>query len=376
MLQRLSRYSRRVSQHHCNNHHYKNNLKFLQFSRRNLSGGEILGLLMNSKVVATAALTAFGFGFGYWYLSDDEYIYDYDGPINYDILRNEIRSFMYSSEYDDGCCGPLLLRLAFNQAATYSKYDGLGGMNGSTIRFEPQISYPHNAGLTKAMQILEPIKIKYGENLTYADLWTLASYVAIEEMGGPFIEFIPGRKDYVKKQQQKQKDGSDNKLDYKLDLIEERFPEWDCGVSRLIDWWDRMNLSDREGVALMGGHSCGRLHAEISGIDGSWSDAQILTNQYYQNFKYVPYIYERRGTEHYFDPSHPELILLPIEGSFFYNARTMRWGEFYAYADLHIWLNDFAATFKKITEQGCDLDHTHQQTSNKPLKMYNLAGGS
>jgi len=299
----------------------------------------------------------------------DEYIYNPDDPTNYDQVRDDIRSIMYSSEYDDGCCAPLLLRLAFNQAATYSKYDGLGGMNGATLRFEPQASHPHNAGIAKGMQILEPIKQKYNAQLTYSDLWTLASYVAIEEMGGPYIEFLPGRKDYVS-----DKNKSENKIDYKLDLVPERFPEWDCGVSRLLDWWDRCNLSDREGVALMGAHSCGRLHAENCGLDASWSDAQILSNEYYKNFKYVPYVYERRGTEHYFDPANPELVLLPIEGSFFYNARSMRWGEFYAYADLHIWLNDFAATWKKITEQGCDLESSNGADTSS-LKLYNLAGG-
>eukprot|EP00484_Ammonia_sp_Unknown_P013314 CAMPEP_0197052490 /NCGR_PEP_ID=MMETSP1384-20130603/26967_1 /TAXON_ID=29189 /ORGANISM="Ammonia sp." /LENGTH=317 /DNA_ID=CAMNT_0042485239 /DNA_START=204 /DNA_END=1157 /DNA_ORIENTATION=- len=317
-------------------------------------------------------MTALGIGFSYWYLSDDTYVYDYDGPVDYELLRNEIRSYMYSSEFDDGCCAPLLLRLAFNQAATYSRYDGLGGMNGATLRFEPQLSFPHNAGLKRAMQILEPIKQQYGDQLSYADLWTLASYVAIEEMGGPYIDFVPGRVDYVK---DKVNPNNPDAIDYKLDLVPERFPEWDCGVSRLIDWWDRMDLSDREGVALMGAHSCGRLHAENCGLDASWSDAQILSNEYYRNFQTVPYVYERRGTEHYFDPSNPELVLLPIEGSFFYNARTMRWGEFYAYADLHIWLNDFAATFKKITELGCDLSAA-QDVSGKPLKLYNLAGGS
>lgn len=90
-------------------------------------------------------------------------------------------------------------------------------------------------------------------------------------------------------------------------------------------------------------------------------------------YRYIPYVYERRGTEHYFDPANPELILLPIEGSFFYNARTMRWGEFYAYADLHVWLNDFAATFKKITEQGCELQPS-TESSRDALQLYNLAG--
>lgn len=287
MLQRLSRYTRRISPQ-CKGH-YQNHTKFLQFSRRNLSGGEIAAILMNTKVLLSAAATAMGIGVGYWYLSEDEYIYDYEGPINYDMLRNEIRSFMYSKEFDDGCCAPLLLRLAFNQAATYSKYDGLGGMNGSTIRFEPQLSYKHNMGLTRAMQILEPIKLKYGDKLSYADLWVLASYVAIEEMGGPYIDFLPGRVDYVK--DKNKRGGNSAAIDYKLDLVPERFPEWDCGVSRLLDWWDRMDLSDREGVALMGAHSCGRVHAENSGIDGSWSDAQILSNGYYKNFKLLYHTY-------------------------------------------------------------------------------------
>eukprot|EP01084_Bolivina_argentea_P014837 27749_1 len=381
MLQRLSRCPRQLS-HCCNINHNRNNVKFLQFSHRSICGAEIIGVLMNSKVILTSTLTLFGITIGYWYLSDDEYIYDYNnnsneiGIISYEILRHEIRSYMYSSQYDDGCCAPLLLRLAFNQAATYSKYDGLGGMNGATIRFEPQISYSHNRGLKKAMQILEPIKQKYGNNLTYSDLWTLASYVAIEEMGGPYIDFIPGRKDYIKEKEDLKLESnniSSNAINYKLDLVSERFPEWDEGVSRLLDWWDRMNLTDREGVALMGAHSCGRLHIENFGIDASWSDAQILTNEYYKNFKYVPYIYERRGTEHYFDPSNPELVLLTIEGSFFYNARSMRWAEFYAYTDLHIWLNDFAATFKKITEQGCDLQVNNDISIKPPLKLYDLA---
>eukprot|EP01084_Bolivina_argentea_P180068 311083_1 len=373
MFQRLSRYASRISHHKPLNGQHSHNMKFLQFSRRQLSGGEIIAVLMNSKVILTTTLTALGIGMGYWYLSDDEYIYDvYDGPLDHEILRDEIRSYMYSSEFDDGCCAPLLLRLAFNQAATYSKYDGLGGMNGATLRFEPQISFDHNRGLHKAMQILEPIKAKYGEKLSYADLWTLASYVAIEEMGGPYIDFLPGRRDYVADTHA----SGELKIDYKLDLVPERFPEWDEGVSRLLDWWDRMDLSDREGVSLMGAHSCGRLHAENCGLDASWSDAQILTNEYYKNFKYVPYVYERRGTEHYFDPANPELVLLPIEGSFFYNAWSMRWAEFYAYADLHIWLNDFAATFKKITEQGCShLQPPTDSSSANPLKLYNLAGG-
>ncbi|ETO27475.1 Peroxidase family protein [Reticulomyxa filosa] len=288
-----------------------------------------------------------GVGGLYWYLREDEKEQTTIDPnvLDYELLRSEIRSILYHESFDDGCCAPLLLRLAFNQCATYSKYDGLGGMNGASLRFDPERSYPHNRGLDRAMKLLESIKRKYPK-ISYSDLWVLASYVAIEEMGGPYIEFRGGRKDC--------KPPTENNLG--LALEEQRFPEWDAGGTRLLDWFDRMGLSDREGTCLMGGHSCGRLHAANSGIEGTWLDAQILTNDYFKNIVFLPYLYERRGREHYYDPAHPEVVLLPIEGSFKYCARVMRWAEFYAYADLHVWLEDFGAVWKKVTENGCLLD--------------------
>ena len=62
------------------------------------------------------------------------------------------------------------------------------------MRFKPELSDGANAGLKLAQDFLEPVKQKHSA-LTYADLWILASYVAIEEMGGPHIPFVPGRKD-------------------------------------------------------------------------------------------------------------------------------------------------------------------------------------
>jgi catalase (peroxidase I) len=62
------------------------------------------------------------------------------------------------------------------------------------MRFAPEKKDGANAGLDKVQKILEPIKDKYKE-LSYADLWILSSYVAIEDMGGPNIPFRPGRKD-------------------------------------------------------------------------------------------------------------------------------------------------------------------------------------
>lgn len=217
------------------------------------------------------------------------------------------------------------------------------------------------------MEILEPIKKKFPK-ISYSDLWVLASYVAIEEMGGPKIEFCYGRTDAV--------DG--------LECVEgSRFPNFEDGSSVLMDWFDRLGLTDREGVALMGAHSCGRLHSNVCGLDGSWTDAQILSSDYYKNLKFVPYLVERRGVEHYFDPANPDMVLLTIEGAFFYCARMMKWSEYYAFVDPFVWLNDFATVYKKLTEYGCTnlqstiqnnniYDHTITQTDKVQNNIENL----
>jgi cytochrome c peroxidase len=90
--------------------------------------------------------------------------------------------------------GPLLVRLAWHSSGTYNKSTRSHGSNGSTMRFGPELSDPANKGLDLAQKFLEPIKQKYPE-ISYADLWILAAYVAIEEMGGPHIDFTAGRVD-------------------------------------------------------------------------------------------------------------------------------------------------------------------------------------
>jgi len=79
-----------------------------------------------------------------------------------------------------------LYRLGWHASGTYCVHTKTGGSNGATMRFDPEASWGANAGLKGAREFLEPIKSKY-PGLSYADLWTLASVVAIEEMGGPVI---------------------------------------------------------------------------------------------------------------------------------------------------------------------------------------------
>ena len=104
------------------------------------------------------------------------------------FFRNEIANSLDDYDWDDGSWGPVLIRLAWHASGTYQKSDNSGGSDGSTMRYKHELSDGANAGLEHAQKKLQGIKEKYPK-LSYADLWILASYVAIEEMGGPRIEF-------------------------------------------------------------------------------------------------------------------------------------------------------------------------------------------
>ena len=87
----------------------------------------------------------------------------------------------YQQVYDDGSFGPVLIRLAWHAAGTFDKASKTGGSNGATMRFAPESAHGANAGLSVARDLLEPVKKKY-PGLSYADLWSLAGVVAIQEM--------------------------------------------------------------------------------------------------------------------------------------------------------------------------------------------------
>lgn len=88
-----------------------------------------------------------------------------------------------------------LVRLAWHASGTYNKVDGSGGSNGAMMRFNPEASWGANAGLKPVAQsALESVKAKFPD-ITYADLYTYAGVVAVEECGGPKIPFRLGRVD-------------------------------------------------------------------------------------------------------------------------------------------------------------------------------------
>lgn len=119
--------------------------------------------------------------------------------IDYDALKKDISALMTDSQEwwpaDFGHYGGLFIRMAWHSAGTYRVLDGRGGGGDGQQRFAPLNSWPDNVSLDKARRLLWPIKQKYGNKISWADLMLLTGNVAIESMGGKTFGFAGGRAD-------------------------------------------------------------------------------------------------------------------------------------------------------------------------------------
>lgn len=207
--------------------------------------------------------------------------------LDYSALKQDLRELMTDSQdwwpADYGHYGPLFIRMAWHSAGTYRTGDGRGGANTGTQRFAPLNSWPDNVNLDKARRLLWPIKQKYGNKISWADLMILAGNVAIESMGGKTFGFGGGRADVWHPEEDiywgaetewlgDKRYSGDRELENPLAAVQMGLiyvnPEGPNGnpdplasARDIRDTFKRMGMDDEETVALIaGGHTFGKAH--------------------------------------------------------------------------------------------------------------------
>ena len=207
--------------------------------------------------------------------------------LDLEALKKDLTALMTDSQEwwpaDFGHYGPLFIRMAWHSAGTYRTGDGRGGASSGTQRFAPLNSWPDNVNLDKARRLLWPIKQKYGNSISWADLLILTGNVALESMGFKTFGFGGGREDIWEPEEDiywgaedtwlgDKRYTGDRNLENPLAAVQMGLiyvnPEGPNGnpdplaaARDIRETFARMAMNDEETVALIaGGHTFGKTH--------------------------------------------------------------------------------------------------------------------
>jgi len=207
--------------------------------------------------------------------------------LDLEALRKDLAVLMTDSQEwwpaDYGHYGPFFIRMAWHSAGTYRVTDGRGGAGYGTLRFAPLNSWPDNANLDKARRLLWPLKQKYGQKISWADLMVLTGNVALETMGFKTFGFAGGRPDVWEPQEDiywgpetewlgDKRYTGDRQLADPLGAVQMGLiyvnpqgpngkPDPLASARDIRETFARMAMNDEETVALIaGGHTFGKAH--------------------------------------------------------------------------------------------------------------------
>jgi len=227
--------------------------------------------------------------------------------LDYEALKKDLTDLMTDSQdwwpADYGHYGPLFIRMTWHAAGTYRTADGRGGGNTGNQRFAPLNSWPDNGNLDKARRLLWPIKQKYGNQISWADLLILTGNVAIESMGGKTFGFAGGRPDIWAPEDDifwgketewlaNNRYTGERNLDKPLGAVQmgliyvnpqgpDGNPDPLASAKDIRETFSRMAMNDEETVALTaGGHTFGKAHGagpeDLVGVEPEGSPVEQM----------------------------------------------------------------------------------------------------
>ncbi|MEU0431562.1 catalase/peroxidase HPI [Streptomyces sp. NPDC006290] len=235
---------------------------------------------LNLKILAKNPAVANPLGEGFDYAAAFE-------SLDLAAVKQDIAEVLTTSQdwwpADFGNYGPFMIRMAWHSAGTYRISDGRGGAGAGQQRFAPLNSWPDNGNLDKARRLLWPVKKKYGQSLSWADLMILTGNVALEQMGFDTFGFAGGREDVWESEEDvywgpettwldDQRYTGDRELENPLGAVQMGLiyvnpegpngnPDPIAAARDIRETFRRMAMNDEETVALIaGGHTFGKTH--------------------------------------------------------------------------------------------------------------------